>query len=134
MFDLLFDQKPYHLEFDLAALIRALAFCSFAFLVGSLEKQRQRVSRSLQETNQALRHALDEVKTLHGLLPICVYCKQIRSEDGNWVGLEKYIRGHTHADFTHGLCPECYQRNYPEIYKKNHIAISWVVSQWPFNS
>jgi hypothetical protein len=38
---------------------------------------------SLQQTNQTLQHALDEVKTLHGLLPICVYCKQIRSEDGN---------------------------------------------------
>jgi K+-sensing histidine kinase KdpD len=120
VFDLLFDQRPYHFDFDLVASIRALAFCSFAFLVGSLEKQRQRAMLSLEQTNQALQHALDEVKTLHGLLPICVYCKQIRSEDGNWVGLEKYVREHTHADFTHGMCPECYQRNYPEIYKKKH--------------
>jgi K+-sensing histidine kinase KdpD len=120
VFDLLFDQRPYHLEFDLVAMIRALAFCSFAFLVGSLEKQRQRAMLSLRQTNQALLNALDEVKTLHGLLPICVYCKQIRSEDGEWVRLEKYVREHTHADFSHGLCPECYKTHYPEIYKKNH--------------
>jgi len=120
VFDLLFDQRPYHLEFDLVAMIRALAFCSFAFLVGSLEKQRQRTMLSLQQTNRALQNALDEVKTLHGLLPICVYCKQIRSEDGEWVRLEKYVREHTHADFSHGLCPECYKTHYPEIYKEKH--------------
>jgi len=120
VFDLLFDQRPYHLEFDLVAMIRALAFCSFAFLVGSLEKQRQRTMLSLQQTNRALQYALDEVKTLHGLLPICVYCKQIRSEDGEWVRLEKYVREHTHADFSHGLCPECYKTHYPEIYKEKH--------------
>jgi K+-sensing histidine kinase KdpD len=120
VFDLLFDQRPYHLDFDLTALIRALAFCSFALLVGSLENQRNRAIRSLQETNQALQHALGEVKTLHGLLSICAFCKQIRSEDGSWVGLEKYVREHTHADFSHGLCPECYKRNYPEIYKQTH--------------
>jgi K+-sensing histidine kinase KdpD len=95
VFDWFFDQGPYHLDFDLAALIRALAFCSFALLVGSLEKQRLRVLRSLQETNQSLQHALDEVKTLHGLLPICAYCKQVRADDGSWVRLEKYIREHT---------------------------------------
>jgi K+-sensing histidine kinase KdpD len=120
VFDLLFDQMPYHLDFDLPALIRALAFCSFALLVGSLERQRQRATRSLLETNRALQETLDEVKTLHGLLPICVYCKQIRSDDGSWVGLEKYVREHTEADFTHGLCPECYRKNYPEIYTKKH--------------
>jgi K+-sensing histidine kinase KdpD len=120
VFDLLFDQRPYHLDFDLAALIRAAAFCSFALLVGSLEKQRQHAMHSLQETNRNLQHTLDEVKTLRGLLPICVYCKQIRADDGSWVRLESYIREHTQADFTHGMCPECYQKNYPEIYQKHY--------------
>ena len=120
VFDLLFDQRPYHFDFDLVASIRALAFCSFALLVGSLEKQRLRALRSLQETNQSLQHALDEVKTLHGLLPICAYCKQVRADDGSWVRLEKYIREHTHADFTHGMCPDCYKEHYPEIYQKHH--------------
>ena len=120
VFDWLFDQRPYHLDFDLVALIRALAFCSFAILVGSLERQRQRAMSSLQKSKDALQRALDEVKTLHGLLPICVYCKQIKSDDGNWVGLEKYVREHTDADFSHGMCPDCYQRNYPEIYDKKH--------------
>lgn len=122
VFDWFFDRTPYHLDFNLAAVIRTLAFCSFAFLVASLEKQRRRAMQFLEETNQTLQHTLDEVKTLRGLLPICVYCKQIRVEDGSWLQLEKYVREHTYADFTHGMCPECYKKHYPEIYEKHHPA------------
>jgi K+-sensing histidine kinase KdpD len=122
VFDWFFDQRPHHLDFDLATMIRALAFCSFAFLVASLEKQRQRAIQSLQETNQTLQHTLDEVKTLRGLLPICAYCKQIKAEDGSWFRMEQYIREHTYANFTHGICPECYKKHYPEIYEKQYPA------------
>lgn len=121
-FDFFFDERPYHLDFDLPGWIRLLFFSSFSLLVSSLEKQRQYVIRSLRETNQTLQHALDEVKTLRGILPICIYCKQIRTTDGAWVQMEKYVHEHTHADFSHGMCPECYKKNYPDIYKQNHQA------------
>jgi K+-sensing histidine kinase KdpD len=113
--DWFFDQRPYHFDLDLAALVRAIAFCSFAALVGWLEKQRHTALDSLRDTNQNLRRALDEVKTLSGILPICMYCKQIKTEDGNWMLLENYMRAHTEAEFSHGLCPECYKKYYPDV-------------------
>ncbi len=54
-----------------------------------------------------LQQALAEVRTLHGLLPICASCKRIRDEDDAWIQMEVYVRDHSHAEFSHGLCPEC---------------------------
>jgi CheY-like chemotaxis protein len=66
-----------------------------------------------------LQKALDEVKTLSGLLPICASCKRIRNEeDGSWQPIEDYIANHSDADFSHGICPECANRLYPELYQK----------------
>ncbi len=53
---------------------------------------------------------LEKVKTLHGLLPICSWCKRIRDDHGYWNQVETYISAHTEADFTHGICPECKDR------------------------
>lgn len=60
----------------------------------------------------ALQQALDHVKTLHGLLPICAYCHKIRNAEGKWEKLEAYLCAHTNADFTHGYCPECMEKYY----------------------
>jgi CHASE3 domain sensor protein len=62
-----------------------------------------------------LRQALASVKTLSGLLPICASCKKIRDDHGYWNQIETYIREHSEAQFTHGLCPECLARLYPDI-------------------
>jgi hypothetical protein len=63
---------------------------------------------------------LDEVKTLSGLLPICASCKRIRNDDDQtWQPIEEYITNHSNADFTHGICPECARRLYPDFYKKH---------------
>jgi hypothetical protein len=56
-----------------------------------------------------LRKTLNEIKTLRGLLPICSSCKKIRDDKGYWNQIESYIRDHSEAEFSHGLCPECYQ-------------------------
>jgi DNA-binding response OmpR family regulator len=61
----------------------------------------------LSEVTTTLRAALEEVKTLRGLIPICAWCKQIRDMQGLWHEVEAYLREHTEADFTHGLCPAC---------------------------
>ncbi len=63
---------------------------------------------------QELTDALTQVKTLSGLLPICASCKKIRNDNGYWEAVETYISEHSDADFTHGICPECVQRLYPE--------------------
>ncbi|MFP4445323.1 MAG: PleD family two-component system response regulator [Desulfosudaceae bacterium] len=62
-----------------------------------------------------LRKALDNIKTLRGLLPICCYCKKIRDDRGYWSQLEVYIQSHSEADFSHGICPECMEKFHPEV-------------------
>ena len=59
-----------------------------------------------------------ETKTLIGLLSICCTCKRIRKEDGEWQQLELYIREHSEADFSHGLCPECAQTTYDRFARR----------------
>jgi DNA-binding NtrC family response regulator len=77
---------------------------------------RYAVSRAQQEGERArlaeqLREALaQEVRVLRGLLAICSSCKKIRDESGFWKQLEIYIRDHSEADFTHGICPDCSKR------------------------
>ncbi len=65
-----------------------------------------------------LKDALSQVKTLSGLLPICASCKKIENNKGCWEEMEVYIRDHSEADFSHGICPECAEKLYPEYYKK----------------
>jgi two-component system, response regulator PdtaR len=68
-----------------------------------------------------LQTALQKVKTLSGLLPICSSCKRIRNDDGkSWQHIEDYIANHSDADFTHGICPDCARRLYPELYTHKH--------------
>ncbi|MCU0785521.1 MAG: GAF domain-containing protein [Verrucomicrobia bacterium] len=58
--------------------------------------------------------ALEQVKTLHGLLPICAWCKRIRDDQGYWSQVEAYLHTQTGADFTHGICPECLAKQRPK--------------------
>ncbi len=64
-----------------------------------------------------LREALSKVKLLSGFLPICASCKKIRNDKGYWEQMEMYIRDHSEAEFSHGICPECADKLYPEYYK-----------------
>ncbi|NLF31012.1 MAG: response regulator [Planctomycetes bacterium] len=65
-----------------------------------------------------LQSALDRVKQLSGLLPICSNCKKVRDDRGYWSQIESYIREHSEAEFSHGLCPECAAKLYPEIFSE----------------
>jgi len=69
------------------------------------------ITEARQRTDE-LREALAHVKTLSGLLPICMYCKKIRDDHGYWERIESYIATHTDAFFSHGLCPECFKAHY----------------------
>ncbi len=86
----------------------------------NLEKKVEERTRQLTETNQSLQNALDEVKTLKGILPLCSYCKKIRDDDGYWNQVDVYISEHSGAGISHGICPDCMKELYPEIYKKKH--------------
>lgn len=65
-----------------------------------------------------LERALDDVKTLEGMLPICSSCKKIRTQDDQWHVIEKYIKERTDATFTHGMCPECAKRMYGQTFER----------------
>ena len=65
---------------------------------------------------QELQEALAKVKMLSGMLPICASCKKIRDDQGYWNQIEVYIRDHSEAEFTHGLCPDCARKHYPEYF------------------
>jgi len=73
------------------------------------EMERERLIHELQE-------ALAKVKKLSGFLPICASCKKIRNDQGYWTQIEAYIRDHSEAEFSHGICPECARKLYPEFY------------------
>ena len=62
-----------------------------------------------------LQKALKDVKTLKGLLPICASCKKIRDDMGYWNQIESYIQQHSDAEFSHGICPECVKKLYPDF-------------------
>jgi len=63
----------------------------------------------------SLQEALAHVKTLQGILPICMHCHKIRNDQQSWERLEKYITEHSDAQFSHGLCPECLKKHYPDF-------------------
>lgn len=77
--------------------------------------ERKQAEIRLQAANEQLRRAMEQVKTLRGIVPICMHCKKIRDDKGYWNQVEVYVRNHTEAEFSHGLCPECLLRHYPEM-------------------
>lgn len=80
-----------------------------------LETRRRRAEEARERTIAQLQDALGKVKTLGGLLPICAHCKRIRSDQDYWVQIESYIRSHSEVEFSHGLCPECLRKYYPDF-------------------
>jgi PAS domain S-box-containing protein len=68
-----------------------------------------------KRAEEALRKALDDVRTLRGILPICSNCKKIRDDQGYWTQVEDYVRDRTEAEFSHSFCPECMKKLYPEF-------------------
>lgn len=69
--------------------------------------EQKTAEQQLQKTLKELQKALAEVKTLKGLLPICAWCKRIRTQAGDWAELESYVTAHSDASFSHGVCPDC---------------------------
>lgn len=82
------------------------------------QELRRRLQQEVEERTEALQDAIEEVKTLHGLLPICCACKKIRDDEGYWHHVETYLQARTSADFSHGLCPDCAGNLYPEYFPR----------------
>jgi PAS domain S-box-containing protein len=86
-----------------------------SMFVRDLTEQEQR-EEALRVTNAELSRALTEGRQLQGMLPICCYCKRIRNEEHAWEQVEVYIAAHAPVQFTHSLCPTCYEHYiHPEL-------------------
>lgn len=76
--------------------------------------QQRRAEADRERLIGDLQAALADVKTLSGLLPICAHCKKVRDDHGYWNRIESFLREHSGAEFTHGICPDCAQKYFPE--------------------
>jgi hypothetical protein len=81
---------------------------------GFVQQEKEALITELKET-------ISQVKTLKGLLPICSACKNIRDDKGYWNQIELYIKDHSEAEFSHGICPDCAKKLYPELSKWKQV-------------
>ena len=81
--------------------------------------ERRKKEEELKELISKLQKALEEIKTLRGIVPICANCKKIRDDKGYWEQVENYVSKHSEAIFSHSICPDCMKSLYPEysVYK-----------------
>ena len=92
-------------------------------VVGSRDIVRDITDRKKAEEEREsmiadLKKALEEIRTLKGILPLCSFCKKIRNNNGEWKSIDVYIQEHSEADITHTVCPSCMKKHYPN-YSKN---------------
>ncbi|MDP6388149.1 MAG: response regulator [Candidatus Pacebacteria bacterium] len=80
---------------------------------------KHKAEKKLKQFNKELQDSLAKVKLLSGLIPVCANCKDIRNDEGYWEQIETYIKDHSEAEFSHGICPKCVKKLYPEISDKN---------------
>ena len=91
-------------------------------MVHALEIQVLERTAELRKETERLQEALANVRTLSGLIPICASCKKIRDDKGYWNQLELFIQRNSDALFSHGLCPDCVQKLYPEFANADTVA------------
>jgi hypothetical protein len=109
------------------SMVAVLTFALGFFTARSFHRiRRERFAAHQSEVHvrMELESALVEIKTLRGLLPICSGCKRIRQNDGAWRNIEDYVSANTEAKFTHGICPSCRTRLYPEYSKGENPSSS----------
>lgn len=101
--------------FALMALVLFRLFVSHRRAHAEVAEQRER----LEVVNTELTDALSQVKSLSGLIPICASCKSVRDDEGYWQRIEQYLSEHSEALFSHGICPQCVDKLYPEYRNGN---------------
>jgi hypothetical protein len=109
---------------DLMLIVILLIPILYFFVYRPLNTGMNEIDRLNREKDikiDELNTALREIKTLRGIIPICASCKKIRYDKEHWKQIELYIKEHSDAEFSHGICPECAEKLYPEYnpYKKN---------------
>lgn len=101
--------------------ILSVVACWFEVLRQHYRKGMDAEHQRLLAERSALQEALSQVRQLSGLLPICASCKKVRDDRGYWTQIESYIRDHSEAEFSHGLCPDCGEDLYPGLWKSRKL-------------
>lgn len=102
-------------SFSIPMLPWSLAFAISGGLIGFYYSKNRQLNEDKSKLIIQLQASLSEIKKLSGLLPICSSCKKIRDDKGYWNRIESYISDHSEAEFTHGICPECIKKLYPDL-------------------
>lgn len=102
----------------LAILLMLLIFNALGVALGWSREVAERREDGLvaaeREARAAAERTMRELRVLRGILPICAHCRQVRDERGAWAQLEAYVRAHTEAEFSHGICPACAAEHFPD--------------------
>lgn len=98
------------------ATLFVISLCVVA--LAAIIAERKQAERHRIKLIGELETALAEIKTLRGLIPLCAWCKKMRDDQGFWQQLEDYLREHTEATFTHGMCPECLDRQIASLERR----------------
>ncbi|GAG76888.1 unnamed protein product, partial [marine sediment metagenome] len=104
--EIFFEGEKYPITANYSQIIDLL----FSVFQNSIQKTKE-----LEEANRELKEAFEKIKTLQGFIPICAHCKKIRNDEGYWQQVETYITERSEVEFSHGLCPECAAKLYPDF-------------------
>ena len=105
-----------HFWLEMQTSLTIWIFGLFGIIAAAFRTKKE--AQNQKEIIDELQHALSQVKQLSGLLPICASCKRIRDDKGYWNQIEQYIHDHSEAEFSHGICPECVAKLYPDFMKR----------------
>jgi len=107
-----FTRKHENLELD--ELITTCVFLSFGLSVFALRRWQEAfiLNKGMEAKNRELKKAVDEIRQLKGIIPICSGCKKIRDDKGYWQQVEKYVEINSQAQFSHSMCPDCLESYY----------------------
>jgi uncharacterized PurR-regulated membrane protein YhhQ (DUF165 family) len=98
------------------AILKQVAEIKLQLSVAQQEiERREKAEKERDIVIQDLKKALSEVKTLRGFMPICSICKNVRDDQGYWSQIESYLKTHSDAEFSHGICPVCAKKHYPDF-------------------
>ena len=96
-------------------IVCGITILGYRNAVGNLVKELKDRRDQLSRKNQDLQKALDEIKMLRRILPLCSFCKKVRNDKGYWEQVDIYLEKHTMTNISHGVCPDCMKKHYPYV-------------------
>ncbi len=113
-----YQNKTFLSNLGIAVIFTLIVLGIANLTIRKYQVRLEQHANQLQTANNELTRALDEVKTLQGILPICSFCKNIRNDQGYFERIESYMHTHSGVDFSHTVCPSCAIENYPDLYEE----------------